>query len=280
MYVSASVSPTPPAQASHRQGCRRPVGAIGRILGLAVALGAAVGGQADTGLLTWTNTWHFNQALNLDGVGWTALSFTNSPPVILSQPADLEVLDGRTAFLSAEVDGSPTPTRQWYRDGVAIAGATGPTVAFAPAHPSQTGQHWLVASNALGTTTTRQASLTVLPDTDAPAIVQALAATNLANITVDFSEPVDSASALTLTNYTVVRSAGGSQALTVVSAGMVTASRIVLGTSARAPNVAYTLGVSGVRDRTSSSNLIASGTLVPLVYAVTLVGIGAPADNR
>lgn len=380
-----------------------------------------VGGQAETGLLSWTNTWHFNQALNLDGVGWTApsydaggwetaealfyvetnpmvsprttplvwgrscyyfrthftmpvaptnvvlvissrvddgavyylngqevrrqrmpataiqyetlatstpvggdatfaenftlsgntltnllpgdnvlavelhprgitndddvvfgaivtLRFTNSPPVILSQPADLEVLDGRTALLSAVVDGSPPPTRQWYKDGAALADATGPTVAFAPARPSQAGQYWLLASNALGTATTRQATVTVLPDTDAPMIVQALAATNLTNITVDFSEPVDSASALALTNYTVVRSTSGFQALTVVSAELVSASRLVLGTSVRAPNVAYTLGVNGVRDRTSSSNLIAAGTAVPLAYAVTLVGIPAPSD--
>ena len=65
-------------------------------------------------------------ATNSDDIVFGAsvtLKFTSSPPVIFQQPVDLSVLDGRSAMLSAVIDGDPAPLLQWYQNGSPVPGS-------------------------------------------------------------------------------------------------------------------------------------------------------------
>ena len=54
-----------------------------------------------------------------------SVRITTEPPVILAQPADLTVFLQTPAAFSVSVSGANPASFQWYKDGVALAGATG-----------------------------------------------------------------------------------------------------------------------------------------------------------
>ncbi len=73
-----------------------------------------------------------------DDVGATAsdtVTVTVDPapfgPTIVTQPVDITVVEGQTAVFEVAADGDPSPTYQWYRDGVPIPGATDSSVELA-----------------------------------------------------------------------------------------------------------------------------------------------------
>lgn len=83
-------------------------------------------------------------------------------PTITSQPADASVTAGLSATFSVSTTGSPLPTYQWRRNGVAINGATAAsytTPALAVADSGAT--YSVVVSNSQGSVTSREATLTV-----------------------------------------------------------------------------------------------------------------------
>jgi len=87
------------------------------------------------------------------------------PPVILTQPVPLTVAPGARAVLSVSAEGLPAPTFQWYKDSVALSGATLSSITLASASVSDAGQYAVVVRNARGTTTSASAKLTVTSDT-------------------------------------------------------------------------------------------------------------------
>lgn len=83
-------------------------------------------------------------------------------PVITQQPADLDVTSGQPASFTVVATGSAPLAYQWQRNGAAIAGATAASYALAAAAPTDTGVVFRVlVSNAAGTATSRDATLTV-----------------------------------------------------------------------------------------------------------------------
>ena len=93
----------------------------------------------------------------------------NSPAVLVSiqdlifatQPAATTILVGGNGALACNVN-SPSPVGyQWFFNGAAIAGATNATLNFTAVTPQQAGLYWVEAANALSTTTSDYASLTV-----------------------------------------------------------------------------------------------------------------------
>jgi autotransporter-associated beta strand protein len=82
-------------------------------------------------------------------------------PVITPQPTNLTVNVGDTAPFVSGATGVPTPTLQWYRNGIAITNQTNSTLTIASAQGSNIGKYDLVAANAAGSVTSAVATLTV-----------------------------------------------------------------------------------------------------------------------
>ncbi|EEF60560.1 beta strand repeat-containing protein [Pedosphaera parvula] len=85
----------------------------------------------------------------------------NAAPSITGQPVSLVVNPGDPASFTVAADGSPAATFQWWFAGAPIADATDSTFALASAQPNQSGNYWVVASNAAGSVTSSIVSLTV-----------------------------------------------------------------------------------------------------------------------
>ena len=96
-----------------------------------------------------------------------------SAPSFASQPQTQTVVAGGNITLSATVTGSPTPAYQWQKNGTAIAGATGASLALTNVQAADAGTYTLVATNSAGTVTSTAAVLTVSPpSSSAPAIAR------------------------------------------------------------------------------------------------------------
>ncbi|MDP3069907.1 MAG: immunoglobulin domain-containing protein [Opitutaceae bacterium] len=90
---------------------------------------------------------------------------------ITSPPLDTTVNAGTAVALRVSAVGTPAPTFQWGKDGVAIAGATGNTYTVASATLADAGSYTVVVANP-GATATASATVTVRAApviTDAPA---------------------------------------------------------------------------------------------------------------
>lgn len=86
------------------------------------------------------------------------------PPVFIAQPASQNVLPGASAIFTVSVASDFPVTYQWQKDGVAISGATAPTLAIASVQPANRGVYQVVARNAFGSATSEPATLaTSLP---------------------------------------------------------------------------------------------------------------------
>jgi len=84
------------------------------------------------------------------------------PPLIITNPASLTVEVGQTATFSVTATGAGTLTYQWYKNGVAISGATSSSYTTPPAVLGDSGSVFTVTvSNAIGTVTSLGATLTV-----------------------------------------------------------------------------------------------------------------------
>jgi hypothetical protein len=97
----------------------------------------------------------------------TVSGSTNAAPTITTQPISRTVAAGSPASFTTVVTGSPTPTLQWFKNSVAVPGATTELLTFASAALADAGSYTLVATNSLGTATSNTVTLTV---TAAPAI--------------------------------------------------------------------------------------------------------------
>jgi hypothetical protein len=82
-------------------------------------------------------------------------------PVILRPPAPVTAAAWRPVIFTVGVAAIPAATYQWFRNGVAIPGATGKTLALEAVRPADAGRYTVTVTNASGTTTSRPAALTV-----------------------------------------------------------------------------------------------------------------------
>jgi hypothetical protein len=90
-------------------------------------------------------------------------------PVITSQPTSLTVNAGASATFTVVATGAPVPTYQWYKNGVAISGATNASYTDASALAADAGSYTVVVTNSVSSVTSSAATLTVNSAT-APAI--------------------------------------------------------------------------------------------------------------
>ena len=88
--------------------------------------------------------------------------------VITSEPRSQSVAVGGTGGLSVSATGSGTLAYQWFKDGVAIAGATANTLPRANATAADTGLYQVEVTNAGGSSRSGEAYFIVLPDGGTP----------------------------------------------------------------------------------------------------------------
>jgi len=96
-----------------------------------------------------------------------ALTFA-VPPTITAQPESVFVTVGGATKFVAVATGSPVPTYQWNKAGVAIAGATGATLEILKCQLADVGDYSVTVSNDIGAVTSTSAKLTLI---GAPVIV-------------------------------------------------------------------------------------------------------------
>ena len=73
--------------------------------------------------------------------------------VAISSPSSIPVGSGSNLVINATVGGTPPITLQWYKNGVAISGATNPVLLLGGSGVFDAGQYVLVANNAYGSVT-------------------------------------------------------------------------------------------------------------------------------
>jgi len=83
------------------------------------------------------------------------------PPVIAAQPRSVTTLMGGTATFSVAVNNSPGLGYQWFKDGVAITGATGSSLTIHNALAADIGAYTVAVSNGAGGVTSDAATLSI-----------------------------------------------------------------------------------------------------------------------
>ena len=91
-------------------------------------------------------------------------------PTLTIQPATQTIAVGANVTLGVGATGSPPPTFQWRKDGVAITSATSATLALTAVQPANAGVYTVVVSNSAGSVTSNPATLTVSATANAPVV--------------------------------------------------------------------------------------------------------------
>lgn len=171
------------------------------------------------------------------------------PPVLVQQPAAVVAPVGASATFSVDVAGGYDVVRyHWRTNGVRVPGATNQTYVIGPLTLAQSNTLVTV----LVTNTVNSLSVTsataVLTVTTAPVLMGVSSRGQPDRVYVTFSEPMEAASALSVTNYQLV---AGGLPLPLSSAGFDSTNLhvVVLTTSLLTEGRSYRLTVMNVRDR-------------------------------
>jgi hypothetical protein len=195
---------------------------------------------------------------------WNAVNFeiANPPPapVSIQDPQSATKAVGDSVTFTA-VFTNNVNSYQWYQDGTPISGANASSYSIPFVTVYDAGDYVCRATNVSGFGDTAPATLTVLPDTNAPSITSAVGSVFASRVRVRFSEPVDTTSATDIINYGMA-----GDGFTVNSVTMVDRFTVdVAITPAFVPGSNYTLIVSAVED--FSGNYVQPDTLVPFTTA-------------
>lgn len=183
----------------------------------------------------------------------TLLQYAANPDAALitvtTQPADVTVDENRSATFSTVATANTmfgtnqAITYQWYKNDLAISGATAASYTTPLAAMTDSTAKFYVSYKVPGlTTTSTVATLTVIKDNTAPAITAAGTRTAEAtNVVVAFNEVMDAASTTNVTSYTVT----GAAVTNVVLSGI--GSQVVLSLDKAIADGA-TVAVAGVKD--------------------------------
>ena len=101
----------------------------------------------------------------------TMTFFVGAPrtqPVVTAQPTDLTVVAGAPASFAVTVAGSDPLSFRWRKNGAAIAGATANPFVIASAQTNDAGVYSVVVTNDIGSATSSNAILTVIPTVPLP----------------------------------------------------------------------------------------------------------------
>ena len=196
-------------------------------------------------------------------------------PGIYLQPTNITASDGLEAAFQLLVTNQSPVWYQWLVNGTNAPGgsSTGPVYLIARAAPSINNNqvYSCIVSNSHGSVTSAPALLTVLQDVTSPTLTRALYLDSI-HIQLLFSEPIDTADAINLTNYSFTNS------LPVFGAALEADNQTV--TLTTAPLVVgsnYVIQVNGIRDRATTPNVIAANSSIALLASpYSYQDIGAP----
>ncbi|HZV35056.1 MAG TPA: LamG-like jellyroll fold domain-containing protein, partial [Verrucomicrobiae bacterium] len=102
----------------------------------------------------WTN------ALSMSNIQ-QLYSAADVPPYIVFQPNNTTNNQGQAVTVSATIRGSNPLNYQWYKNGSAVGGQTTSTLTYNPALASESGNYYLIATNAYGSVTSSTINLTI-----------------------------------------------------------------------------------------------------------------------
>ena len=102
--------------------------------------------------------------------GPSLLTVTVPPPTLVAQPASRTVVAGASVSFSVSASGFGVLSYQWSRNGVALPGATFPTLTLDTVQVSQAGDYTATVTNAGGSVTSSAARLTVQAPPTLPVI--------------------------------------------------------------------------------------------------------------
>ncbi len=157
-----------------------------------------------------------------------------APLAITSQPASLTAIAGQYPSFSVSYTGE-NPTFQWYKDGVAIPGATGSSFTLSPAKVADSGSYTVVLTNAVGSVASAAATLTVNP-VGSPAITTqplgkslsyynsfslSVSANGIAPLSYQWKKdgtPIDGATSTTYSRAAAVTADAGKYTVTITNA--------------------------------------------------------------
>jgi hypothetical protein len=207
------------------------------------------------------------------GVQLTAVPLAPTSLAFTGQPQDIMALEGSTINFSAAVDGN-NARFQWFKDGNAINGATGPSLSLNNVNLSDAGSYLLRAGNILGSVYSRLATLTVLLDRTPPVLVSADLLDPF-HVLASFSEAVQVSNATNPANYTVTNSLG--TAVSVMSIVVTNQTNVLLRTTAMGAGQNFILTARGVADDGPAHN-VSSGSAVPIARRLQLIAFDSMWD--
>ncbi|MCF6324800.1 MAG: alginate lyase family protein [Gammaproteobacteria bacterium] len=189
-----------------------------------------------------------------------SLNFTPTPPSLVTQPDAITVTEGADATFSVVATGSATLVYQWFRDNTEIPGATSASYTVIAASSSDSGTYHCYITNDQGSISSDGAVLAVSPDTTAPTLLSAVAASDT-RVDIRFSEPVSASSAESSGNYQI------DLGIAVTGASLSGDGRTVsLTVSQLATDTSYNVSVSNVPDRAATPNTIDAQSSVNFTY--------------
>ncbi|HEV8541664.1 MAG TPA: lamin tail domain-containing protein, partial [Verrucomicrobiae bacterium] len=185
-------------------------------------------------------------------------------PTITRQPPNVTVAEGQPATFTVQVANRAPISYQWYRNDVAIPGATNASFSIPVTAVTDSSSRFQVrlfndfATNGVASTI---AFLTVNRDTTPPTIVSVQTSGESDLLTVTFSEPVDPTTGTDPANYTVL---GGPQ---VLGASLDSSGRtVILKTTPMGIGQSYTVLINNVLDRSSLGNVIEPDTTADFAF--------------
>lgn len=198
----------------------------------------------------------------------------DTAPTFYRQPTNAIITERTNASFALVMTNATRIYYRWRLNGANISGATHPTYTISNALPPQNGSLYsCVVSNPAGTLTSAVVVLTVLADTNRPEALRAFS-TSPTNVQIEFSEPLQPATATNTLNYTFP-----SNAVAVTRATYAAGSTsVVLTTSPLVTGSNHWLRLNGLRDLAWASNTITTNTLLTFVASPwVLAEVGNPA---
>ncbi|HEY0549149.1 MAG TPA: alkaline phosphatase family protein, partial [Verrucomicrobiae bacterium] len=202
------------------------------------------------------------------GMNLTAYGAFPQSPVLLTQPSSRTVNEGSPTALFADVLGGQLLSYQWFRNGGALTGETNTALQIPAVHGATAGNYHFTVTNLFGAVTSVVATVSMISDFTAPALVSAYITNGAGAVAVVFSEPITAQSATNIANYSLSPSVG------IVSVQQIAPNIVVLFTTGLDVQVGYTVGVSNIIDQADVANMIAPGAVTRVLLSRPPIATG------
>ncbi|MDB6053727.1 MAG: uncharacterized protein JWN25_1250 [Verrucomicrobiales bacterium] len=200
------------------------------------------------------------------GANGQKVSTTYNGPTIINifnsgnLPATTTAIEHTNVVLTVNVSGAQQISYQWHSivgtTDTTLTGQTLSSLTLTNVPTSLSGtKYYVVISNSVNTITSAQTTMSITPETVKPTVVALNTFGRNNGITVQFSEPLDPATALNIANYTLTHP---TQNANVIAADFVFDTSTVNLTLDRLPNdpVNYSIQIKNVKDVANTPNVM------------------------